>query len=224
MSIEYPKIDTLFERDKATFVVDPTLIKKPVFQTISKWGVTEKVDGTNIRVMFDPQIVAPDSLMSSPGPVVSFNGRTNNANLPGDLVQHLTKTFTPSMFSEKFQTPITLYGEGYGAGIQKCGGQYRKDKSFILFDVLVDNTWWMSTQEVISLGQSMGIDTVPYLGCWSLEDIIRNVREGFLSRCSIDPTLEAEGVVARPIQTLFDSRHERVILKLKKKDFVAGKR
>jgi hypothetical protein len=34
----------------------------------------------------------------------------------------------------------------------------------------------------------------------------------------------AEGIVARPIETLFDKRMERVIIKLKTKDFIAGKR
>ncbi|KKL53664.1 hypothetical protein LCGC14_2273140, partial [marine sediment metagenome] len=39
--------------------------------------------------------------------------------------------------------PITLYGEGYGARIQKGGGDYRKggDVSFRLFDVLIGETW-----------------------------------------------------------------------------------
>jgi hypothetical protein len=47
----YHKIETLFERDKATFIVDPGKIKSPVLRTIREWDVTEKVDGTNIRVM-----------------------------------------------------------------------------------------------------------------------------------------------------------------------------
>ena len=48
---EYHKIDTLFERDKSTFVVDPTKLKSSVLGTIRDWDVTEKIDGTNIRVM-----------------------------------------------------------------------------------------------------------------------------------------------------------------------------
>ena len=47
---EYPKIDTLFERDSASFVVDPAKLKASVLATISEWDVTEKIDGTNIRV------------------------------------------------------------------------------------------------------------------------------------------------------------------------------
>lgn len=48
---EYHKIETLFERDPKTFIVDPTQLKAPVFGTISKWDVTEKINSINIRVM-----------------------------------------------------------------------------------------------------------------------------------------------------------------------------
>jgi hypothetical protein len=47
---EYHKIETLFERDAATFHVNPLALKAPVLGTISEWDVSEKIDGTNIRV------------------------------------------------------------------------------------------------------------------------------------------------------------------------------
>jgi inorganic pyrophosphatase/exopolyphosphatase len=39
---EYHKIETLFERDPKSFVVDPTRLKASVLSTISEWDVTEK--------------------------------------------------------------------------------------------------------------------------------------------------------------------------------------
>lgn len=231
----YPKIDTLFERDKETFVVDPTKLKRPVFGTISDWDVTEKVDGTNIRVIYHPGgYEKAEGAYGSPGalspvlPSVRFAGRSDAAIIPGDLLAYLKKTFTPELFASKFQGPVVLYGEGYGAGIQKVGGLYRPDKSFILFDVLVDGAWWMNTQQVRDVAESLGIDVVPYYGRYSLystptkKGIIELVQTPFPS--TLNPACPAEGIVARPIDTLFDSRHERVILKLKTKDFQAGKR
>ena len=220
--MEYPKIETLFERDKETFVVNPTKLKKPVFGTISEWDVTEKVDGTNIRVMYYPKVVVDFGGPITTPASVRFAGRSDNAQIPGDLLAYLQKTFTVELLSQHFQTPVVLYGEGYGAGIQKVGKLYRPDKSFILFDVLVDGQWWLDTMKVREIANSLGIDVVPYLGRFSLERIIDEVRNGVSSRlCDSCPS---EGIVARPIETLFDSRHERVILKLKTKDFVAGKR
>lgn len=213
--MEYPKIQTLLERDEKTFVVDPTKLKKPVFETISEWDVTEKVDGMNIRVMYSPGI--------SGSPMVNFAGRTDAAQIPGDLLTYLQNTFTVGLLSRHFQAPVVLYGEGYGAGIQKVGKLYRPDKSFILFDVLVDGKWWLNTVQVRGVATSLEIDVVPYLGRMTLNEIIDRVRNGFLSNITDECVAGAEGIVARPIETLFDSRHERVILKLKTKDFVSGK-
>ena len=211
---EYHKIDTLFERDKSTFVVDPTKLKSSVLGTIRDWDVTEKIDGTNIRVM-----------LSESGEV-SFGGRTNSAQIPGDLVQCLIRTFQQDRLKSAMWidgTPVeaVLFGEGYGPGIQKGGGLYRADKSFILFDVLVGGKWWLDHEAVSDVAQTLGIDTVPYLGRMKLDQIIELVRVPFASKLG---TATAEGIVARPIETLYDKRMNRIIIKLKTKDFVAGRR
>jgi hypothetical protein len=211
---EYHKIETLFERDKTTFVVDPSKLKSPVLATIREWDVTEKIDGTNIRVM-----------LSEAGDV-SYGGRSNAAQIPGDLVQYLIRTFNPeplkaAMWVEGTPIQAILFGEGYGPGIQKGGGLYRSDKSFILFDVLVGGKWWLSHCAVREVALKLGIDTVPYLGRMTLDQIVELVRKPFPSKLG---TAMAEGVVARPIETLFDKRMERIIIKLKTRDFVAGKR
>lgn len=227
MNTEYPKIDTLFERDPTTFVVDPTKLKKPVFGTVKEWDVTEKVDGTNIRVLYSPGFSSKDSpIRGDCAPSVEFRGRSDNANTPGDLLQALAKLFPPEKFTNLFQTSVTLYGEGYGAGIQKVGKLYRPDKSFILFDVLIHDAngqdWWLDTPQVQEIAKSLEIDAVPYWGRFTLDQIVAAVRSPSPSSISIDCL--SEGIVARPIETLFDKRHERVILKLKTKDFQPGKR
>ena len=210
---EYPKIETLFERDKSTFVVDPTKLKSPVIGTIREWDVTEKIDGTNIRVMLDLD------------GTVRFNGRTDNAQLPGDLVQYLVRTFQQDKLKEVLwkggPQSVVLYGEGYGPGIQKGGGLYRADKAFILFDVLVDGKWWLDLEATQGIAGALGIDHVPYLGRMGMDEIVSLVRTPFQSKLG---TAMAEGIVARPIEPLFDRRGSRIIIKLKTKDFVAGKR
>lgn len=210
--LEYHKIDTLFERDER-FVVDPSKLKKSVLGTIKEWDVTEKIDGTNIRVM-----------LSLDGDV-TFGGRTNNAQLPADLLMKLMQMFPRQQMIDAFwingkPSQAILFGEGYGAGIQK-GGAYRADKSFILFDVLCDGKWWLDREAVNDVAAKLGIDTVPYLGRMTLDQIIALVREPFSSKIG---SATAEGIVARPIETLFDKRGERIIIKLKTKDFVTGKR
>ncbi len=212
---EYHKIDTLFERDPTTFIVNPEVLKVSVLGTIREWDVTEKIDGTNIRVIFN---AAGD---------VSFGGRSNNAQIHSGLLQHLTNTFQPARLKAALwlnsDEPVdaVLYGEGYGAGIQKSGGLYRADKAFILFDVLIGGKWWLDRESVEDIARKLEIPAVPYLGRWQLNDIVQTVRTPFPSKIG---SAIAEGVVARPIETLFDKRMKRIIIKLKTKDFVAGKR
>lgn len=209
--MKYHKIDTLFERDER-FVVDPQRLKKPVLGTITEWDVTEKIDGTNIRV-----------ILNEDGEV-TIGGRTDNAQLPADLVVTLLQQFTPEKMQAAFwlDGPVSavLYGEGYGAGIQK-GGDYRQDKAFILFDVLVDEKWWLDHEAVDNVSSKLDCDIVPYLGRKTLDQIVDMVRHPFPSRIG---SAMAEGIVARPIEPLFDKRKERVIIKLKTRDFQPGKR
>ena len=210
--MEYHKINTLFERGE-DFRVDETKLKSPVIGTIKEWDVTEKIDGTNVRVM-----------LSETGEF-KVNGRTDNAQMPGDLVMKLVNQFTVEKMKSAFwlndqPVSVVLYGEGYGAGIQK-GIAYRADKAFILFDVLVAGKFWLDHAAVDDVAAKLGCDVVPYLGRMTMEQIIDLVRTPFLSKIG---TGMAEGIVARPIETLFDKRGERLIIKLKTRDFVGGKR
>lgn len=210
---EYHKIDTLFERDPTTFIVDEARLKKSVLGTINEWDVTEKIDGTNIRVM-----------LSETGEV-TFGGRTDKAQLPGDLLTTLVRMFPAdnlkvALWIDGAPVQAILYGEGYGAGIQK-GAAYRPDKDFILYDVLVGGQWWLDKEAVDDVASKLRCDVVPYLGRMTLSEIVTLVRQPFTSKIG---TAMAEGIVGRPIETLYDKRGQRIIIKLKTKDFVKGRR
>lgn len=211
---EYPKIDTLFERDAEFRLTDK--LRRPVLGDISRWIVTEKIDGTNIRV----------SLEHGAG-VIEVGGRTANAQIPADLLKHVYTAIPTAAFAALFNpdsqpgTRITLFGEGYGAGIQK-GAYYRPDKGFILFDVLIEvgpEAWWQDEETVTSYAQKLGIPRVPVLGEWPLETIVERVRAGLSSVAAITTGQPAEGIVAKTREPLFDRRGCRLILKLKTRDF-----
>ena len=205
--MEYPKIETLYERDEKTHKVKPGVFKNRTYTLLKEWEFTEKIDGTNIRCIWEP-------------PTVRFNGRTENAQIHADLIRWLYENVTVSKLKEVFpDVSAVLYGEGYGAGIQK-GGKYSPTKKLILFDVLVDGKWWLSWENVKDVAVKLGLDTVPYLGKMSVEQATDLVRTGFKSRLG-DDTADAEGIVGRPAETLFDKKGHRLILKLKTKDFPA---
>ncbi len=205
--MEYHKIETLYERDEKTFKVRVGELKNRTYSLLKTWHWTEKVDGTNIRCIW-----SEDKL--------TFGGKTDNAQIHADLIKWLYENVTTKGIQGVFQdAPAVIYGEGFGAGIQKGGGDYSPSKKLIVFDVLVDGKWWLSHENVIDVATKLGLEVVPSFGEMTLEDATELVRQGFKSRCAVSETKEAEGLVGRPLETLFDKKSHRLITKLKTKDF-----
>jgi len=206
---EYHKIDTLFKRDmtspKKTLIVGDWTSDAFAYLANNEWEFTEKVDGTNIRV-----IIANGE--------VSFGGRTDNAAIPAPLVKRLQGRFLPQTDAllTAFPSGGCLYGEGYGAKIQS-GGNYRSDQDFVLFDVNVTG-WWLQRPAVEDVAVRFGLDWVPIIGRGTLHDAIGMVRAGFNSRWG---DFQAEGIVARPVVELKTRAGHRIITKIKHRDFEA---
>lgn len=206
---EYHKITNIYERDTTTNKLIEGVFREPTLEFLKdcQFMATEKVDGTNIRVHWD-------------GKNVVFGGRTDNAQLPSGLVDWLNKKFqvieARNTFATKFgDKNITLYGEGYGAGIQKGGGLYSLEKKFILFDVLVGDTW-LERGNVIGIADMFGLDIVPIVKEGTLKDIVDYIKTMPKSTWG---DFETEGVVARPKIEVFNRFGERVIVKIKCRDF-----
>src|SRR5574338_254178 len=126
-SREYPKIDTLFDRDDSFRVIATReRIKHKEYLLVNKWIVTEKIHGTNIRATWVP------------GEDPVFEGRSDEAQMPPFVRSKLKEIFPRSLFESVYPDPkfqkIVLYGEAYGARIQRGGGNYRSDVGFRLFD------------------------------------------------------------------------------------------
>jgi hypothetical protein len=213
--IEYNKIPGPFKREVSgprKNQLIPWSWASPELEYLSEvpWIFTEKVDGTNIRIIWD-------------GHKVEVRGRTDRANLAPDLVKTLMNMFPEELMEQTFNAnPAILFGEGYGPGIQKGGGLYRSDKSFILFDVFIGG-WWLQNHSVEEIAKSLGIDVVPIRFVNTLTEAIRFMAsEELFSTVAqvgargIETSIpEAEGVVGSPTIPLFNRKGERVIVKLK---------
>lgn len=227
--IGYPKIDTLFTRNDKFKVTDE--LRNPAFGLINEWLLTEKVDGTNIRLDF--RVARIDHLGTSEekkGYLGTVGGRTDNAQLNASLISVLQATI------DRIQPEVeetmefhdlhsyTLYGEGYGAGIQKGGGLYRPDKSFILFDILINDKTWLSWDQVEKAAKTYEIDVVPIIdvigdvGEWEQKDQLKDEVLAFYSTISQEEKL-AEGYVARTRVPLYDQRGHRLMWKIKATDY-----
>jgi len=211
--IHYPKIETLYERDKETFKVTD-VFKLPEFGLIDpkRWIFTEKIDGMNMRI--SPLVAGLD-----------VRGRGDNAQIPDDLTKYIyEKLGNLSLWKDTFkfeelpqeETDITLFGEGFGAGIQKGGG-YSKEKKFILFDVKVGD-WWLEWDDVEDVGDKMDIPCAPAVFVkdrWEMEEAVRAGIDSIIDGASH----KSEGVVARTNPTLFTRYGTRLMWKLKTKDY-----
>lgn len=202
---EYHKINSIYKRDERGKMLFGQYAC-PEFQYLANchWVFTEKIDGTNIRILRD-------------GQRVSFGGKTDNAQIPAPLATVLAHQCLPmvNQFREVFgESSACLYGEGYGAKIQK-GGVYRHDQGFILFDVQVSD-WWLNRADVEDIGRRLVGEVVPIVGEGTLFDMVERVRSGLSSQWG---DFLAEGVVARPFVELRTRRGDRIITKLKTKDF-----
>jgi ATP-dependent RNA circularization protein (DNA/RNA ligase family) len=212
MSTEYHKIQTVFKRDPATH--HKTLLEGdwtlPEFEYLANnpWVFTEKVDGTNIRVDF----------INTGGGDILFGGRTDAAQIPATLLKALQEQFAPlkeKLFEMFPNSKLCLYGEGYGAKIQKGGGNYRQDQGFVLFDVKIGD-WWLQRQDVEDIAEDLGIEVVPVIGEGTLHEMVEMARAGITSTWG---NFQAEGIVARPKIELKTRSGHRLITKIKCKDF-----
>lgn len=213
--MEFHKIETLYHRDEKTHKVIAGILKNPVYDLIKTWQWTEKIDGSNIRCIWEPVI---DTKTADRPESLRFGGKTDNAQVHPDLIRWLYENVKVEKLREVFpDTDAVIYGEGYGAGIQK-GGIYGPTKKLIVFDVLVGGKWWLSGRNVADVAMRLGLDVVPDFGEMTLEAATEIVRQGFPTRLG-ESKGPAEGLVGRPAETLFDKKGARLIVKLKTKDF-----
>lgn len=213
---DYHKINSLYKRhqsgkDRGKFIYGE--FSTPEFEEFqhAQWVGTEKIDGTNIKIHWD-------------GEKVLIGGRTVKSQIPPSLMIKL-KAYTDAWdFKATFGNiqSVTLYGEGYGKGIQKVGKLYIPDYvDFILYDILVVNkvgdSYFAGRYFVNRIAKKLCILSVPVIFQGTIAEAIEFVKKGFQSQVA-QSELQAEGLVL-----LYGSKkwpdEERIITKLKTRDF-----
>ena len=207
--IEYHKIEGLFKRDEQTKELMEGTYRNETIEFLKDltWQFTEKIDGTNIRIIWD-------------GHKVGFRGRTDRAQIPSALLNRLIELFggevNEQIFEQNFgEKEVMLVGEGYGAKIQGVGGLYKDTQDFILFDVMISGNY-QSRATVNGVAKMFNLDVVPIVLEGTIQEGIDFVKAK--PKSTIGSAL-MEGLVGRPKIELQDRCGNRAIIKIKVSDF-----
>lgn len=214
----YTKINTLYKRDeKGNIILGDFSRPELAYLYDNKWRAFYKVDGTNMSYYWD-------------GHELQIHGKSEKANIPSKLntamqnllsVEKLQEVFPIKYDEEGNEIPfmVRIYGEGYGVGIQKCGGSYsRTENKFIVFDIMI-NGFWLEWEDVCDICSRLNLETVTELGEMTLREAEAMVIKGFKSPIADNKELDAEGIVLRPLVQLFNKKDERIMVKIKTCDY-----
>jgi hypothetical protein len=214
-----------------------------------KWRGEEKIDGTNMRIEVTKERLYDASTGEDTGVRfnIRFAGKTDNAQIPPNLLKHMKEKYTDEKIYESLglahEIPVsewaehkwvdsecnplwdaipniyTIYGEGYGMGIQKGGNYIKNGNEFIVFDVKV-NDIYLLTEARDEIAKKLGAPIVPFIGYFTLDEAIDFVRKGFKSTIAENTEYMAEGLVLRTDLGLRNRMGKRLIVKVKYEDFV----
>lgn len=206
----YVSIKNVFKRGMDIYKVVYGEFSLPEFEYLQNnlWVFTEKLDGMNIRVILDDG--------------VEFRGRSDRAHLPGPLKEHLRDTFDIESVREQaslYGEGLCLYGEGVGPGIQS-GAKYGAGQYFVMFDVMT-NHGWASRRDVGDIAKNLQIPVAPVKLTGTLWEAMLTVEKGLKSDFG---DFFAEGLVGRPVPDLRNIYGDRIVVKIKHKDFYLGPR
>ena len=202
---EYQKIETLYKFDNELKGYREEFYN-PIVEYLKdcKWTGTEKIDGTNTRVLWN-------------GHNFEFGGRTDKATLPKELLQILQNTFNYDMeilFEQKFgKKEVLLFMEGYAGKIQN--GAYKGSEKIIWYDIMIEGTY-LDKQVSEAIFESLGIKFVPMIEFRNLQECINFVKNH--QQSIIQPESQMEGLVCFPALRLYDHKGNRIIVKIKNRD------
>ena len=219
----YTKIDTVLQRDlKGTKRLIPGTFRDPAVEYLKdlKWEVQEKVDGTNVQIWFD-------------GNRVQIMGRDEKSLIPDELMEVLKAKFlndeTEQLFEQMFPpkldeegneklVEVSIFGEGIGPKIQKVGPLYGSEYRFLVFDVRVGGVYLEHSSDIYQkVIEAFDLETVP-----NLPDMTIGEAEGYVKtkpQSIVNPKAPMEGLVLRPKVRLYNQKGERLIVKIKCRDY-----
>ena len=208
---KYPHIENTYRQEK--FIV-PFLVQFPELLTETTYIIQEKIHGTNVRIMAQPDGTI---VLGSRNRILSEN--ENHMGLRQVLPKIKDVLSLITTLSRIAKSNVTIYGELHGAGIQK-GIDYGKEKNILFFDMNVGPLLLSPEQFLTTMKKANLMDrVVTTLGfANSLKEALAFSPE---FHSTISPSESwAEGIVIKPLSKVFYNAHGNIFyLKNKHPDF-----
>lgn len=241
MAHYFPKIYAPFKRDESkSKYVNEKSWTNPVFELLRdiNWVWTQKADGTSVMLQWNGDKMTLDCIKGHTDKT-QFNVRTKN---------WLEKTFcTPeaeTVFENLYgEHPVNIYGEFCSKDFNQNYGF--SDGIFYPFDVQNAETrkWWPRLA-VDEFAEDFGLPAVPIVFIGTIKqavEYVKNVQniwnKNFKEQATTingqevwyknylkvngDSKYPVEGLVGRPLEELLDANGQRIITKVKCRDFEA---
>ena len=187
---------------------DIGMYRDPLLYELSQagWCFKRKLDGQNMRVRWD-------------GEQALWNGKSDKFSCGSDLSDYMNHTFLEELFEEKFgrDCEVYLFGEHMGPKVQ--GNELGLQESeFVLFDVRI-NGYWQSQFSIEDIARFFKIHTCydfmgdldEYSTTGTLIELINAVEQGKFK--------DWEGIVALPQVECRNQRGDRIVCKIKTRDY-----
>ena len=124
--------------------------------------------------------------------------------------------------SENKYLSIKIHGEAYGGKQQKMAATYGPDLKFIVFDIKINDKYYLNVPEAFEMAKILNLEFVHYIkGPCDINILDQQMKENSIQaiRNGMGPGKHREGIVVRPLDETYDSLDRRMIFKHKNQEF-----
>ncbi len=183
-----------------------------------EWIITEKIDGTNIRIILTkPEEGKREIHIASRKLILNKDDKGSKSYL--DCIKEVNLHKIEEYFKDVDSTVI-IYGEGYGAGVQK-GGIYSSIKNFRVFDIRIGEAYqdFKYVKKVCIDNQLNIVPIIDTIKTITYEECINRLKSNNETLIKEGTGGKLEGIVYKFEPVLLNKYKERLIFKAKFKDF-----
>ena len=182
---------------------------KMFYENEIKMFASEKIDGTSVGLVWD-------------GERISFVGHTEKSEFSPRYLEYLKNTFGTSEFESVIEEifrdkPVTIYGEGISKDYNVHYGF--PEGNFIMYDIQNSDGVFYNREAVKEIAKKLDL-LYPWEEVMTLKEAIEFIKTRPDSK--LNPQYKMEGLVVRAPLELYTNNFDRVICKVKVKDFVDG--